>query len=228
MGRRMVQAIRSWQLLSCATTGDQRCLTSAGLPAPQECLISVRSPWQRWGKSAMGTHAHGRVCTAHPRPHRGAPINRPRTKHVQMQVRRAPASTGSSRSCMPSIGGQSETTAVQSLGAAGVVGATRAARALKRRAAYYKPAAEPAKPAPMRGHRQYAIPALAQTTQASEKEKSGRPLGSCRTCRLTVRIVTSSSAAEGWMPTTESSCSFVTPILTATAKPCMAARVVGK
>jgi len=42
----------------------------------------------------------------------------------------------------------------------------------------------------------------------------------CRTFLVTLRIVTNSSADEGWMPTTVSSCAFVTPILTATAKPC--------
>lgn len=34
-------------------------------------------------------------------------------------------------------------------------------------------------------------------------------------------MVTNSSADEGWMPTTLSSCFFFTPIFTATAKPCM-------
>jgi hypothetical protein len=43
---------------------------------------------------------------------------------------------------------------------------------------------------------------------------------SCLIFRLTLRMVTNSSAAEGWMPTTVSSCAFVTPIFKATAKPC--------
>ena len=34
------------------------------------------------------------------------------------------------------------------------------------------------------------------------------------------RMVTSSSAAVGWMPTTESSCFFVAPSFRATAMPC--------
>ena len=41
-----------------------------------------------------------------------------------------------------------------------------------------------------------------------------------RTFRVTLRIVTNSSADDGWMPTTVSSCALVTPSLTATAKPC--------
>jgi hypothetical protein len=40
------------------------------------------------------------------------------------------------------------------------------------------------------------------------------------TWRVALRIVTSSSAADGWMPTVLSTCSLVTPALTATAKPC--------
>ncbi len=42
------------------------------------------------------------------------------------------------------------------------------------------------------------------------KRKAGRYL----------RMVTNSSAELGWMPTTLSNCSFVAPILTATANPC--------
>jgi hypothetical protein len=47
---------------------------------------------------------------------------------------------------------------------------------------------------------------------------------SCLIFRLTLRMVTNSSAAEGWMPTTVSSCAFVTPIFKATAKPCKQTR----
>ena len=43
-----------------------------------------------------------------------------------------------------------------------------------------------------------------------------------RTWRVTVRMVTSSSAADGWMPTTLSICFFVMPNFTGMAKPCNA------
>lgn len=39
-------------------------------------------------------------------------------------------------------------------------------------------------------------------------------------CLVGVRIVTSSSADVGWMPTVESITFLVTPMRTATAKPC--------
>eukprot|EP00955_Chlamydomonas_euryale_P048142 353880-Chlamydomonas_euryale.AAC.22 len=56
------------------------------------------------------------------------------------------------------------------------------------------------------------------------------PTHSCtlpsRILRVAVRIVTNSSADDGWMPTTSSSCDLVMPCFTATAKPCMISAAV--
>jgi len=47
------------------------------------------------------------------------------------------------------------------------------------------------------------------------------------TRRVRVRIVTNSSAAEGWIPTVESNCFFVAPHLRAMAMPCMISAASG-